>query len=170
VRVTREGRPDRTPFAACLDSHCIHSDATLAAEMGSGLLQQLGYFLLDAVGLRQGGDTGLAQNFVLRYVGGCLRIVGRLHRVLGRHDVLLLGGQDLAHRAQRVDLRADVAILRRHVLDCGVQRGQRRLCGRLSSSGGGARQTGGRQIDLVGGSGGWCICDGCWHSASGGRE
>ena len=81
--------------------------------MTQGLLQELGYFLLHAVGLRQGGDAGLTQDFVLGHVGGCRRIVGGLHRVLRRGHVFRLSIEYLADRIEGVDLRADVAILRR---------------------------------------------------------
>ena len=53
-----------------------------AAAGDQRLLQQLGDFLLHAVGLGQGGDAGLAQDLVLGHVGGCLGIVRGLDRIL----------------------------------------------------------------------------------------
>ena len=95
--------------------------ATKTYRWGPQLLQQLGHFLLHAVGLRQRGNTGLAQNFVLGHVGGCRRIVSGLHRVLRRLHVLLLCAEHLADGVQGVDLSADVAVLSRHVSDGRVQ-------------------------------------------------
>ena len=56
-----------------------------------------------------------------------VRVVRGLHCVLRRHDVLLLRAEHGADRVQRVDLRADVAVLRRNVGDGPVESGQRRL-------------------------------------------
>ena len=92
-----------------------------------GLLKQLGHFLLHAVGLGQGGDAGLAQDFVLGHVGGCGSIVGGLHRVLRRDDILLLRAEHLADCVERVDLSANVAILGRNIGDGLVERCERGL-------------------------------------------
>ena len=48
------------------------------------------------------------------------------HRVLRRLYVLLLCAEHLADGVQRVDLCADVAVLRRHIGDGRVEIGQRR--------------------------------------------
>src|SRR5215469_1416249 len=82
------------------------------AARAAFLLEQLRHLLLDAVGLRQRRDAGLAQDLVLRHVRARRRVVGRLHRVLRCNNVLLLRAHHGAHCVQRVDLGADVAVLR----------------------------------------------------------
>src|SRR5271156_458715 len=93
----------------------------------AALLQQLRDFLLDAVGLRQGADAGLAQDLVLREVRGRLTVIRRLDGVLRRKNVLLLGRVNAGDRVQRVDLRTHVTALCCHVRDGGVDVGQGRL-------------------------------------------
>ena len=53
-----------------------------AAWTAESLLQELGHFLLHAVGLRQGRDARLAQDLVLRHVRSRSGVVGGLHCVL----------------------------------------------------------------------------------------
>jgi len=74
--------PRRRNYDAGISDDSTPGEQRRLAGDSFGLLQQLGHFLLYAVGLRQGGDAGLAQNFVLGHVGGCRRIVRGLYRVL----------------------------------------------------------------------------------------
>ena len=93
-----KGRPDRRPSLLVTPIR-RSGDASLAAATGrehTGLLQQLGHFLLHAVSLGESSNAGLAQDFVLGHVGAGLGIVRRLHGVLRRLDVLLLRAHHLA--------------------------------------------------------------------------
>ena len=92
-----------------------------------GLLQELGHFLLHAVGLRQGGDAGLRENFVLGHVRRCGGIVSCLDRILRRNHVFLLSAHDLANGVERIDLPSHVAVQSRRGADGQVDRGQRNL-------------------------------------------
>jgi hypothetical protein len=87
----------------------------------AGLLQQLGDFLLDAVGLSQGGDAGLRQDLVLGQGCGGGGVVRGLDCVLCRGDVLLLRGNDLRDSVECVDLRAEIAALCCYVADGRVE-------------------------------------------------
>ena len=80
-------------------------------------LQQPGHFLLRRVALRQSGDGRLHQDLVLGHDRGRRRIIGGLNRILSRLHVLLLRAQHLADGVEGIDLRADVAVLRSHVVD-----------------------------------------------------
>src|SRR4051812_49517932 len=92
--------------------------------MVRGLLEQLGHELRRAVGLRQGGDAGLAQDLVFRHGRGRRGVVGGLDRVLRRNDVLLLGADYGADRVEGVDLGADVTVLGSYGGDSRIQRSQ----------------------------------------------
>jgi hypothetical protein len=113
-----------------------------------GLLKQLGNFLLQAVGLGQCGDAGLGQDLVLGQVGAGLGVVGGLDCILRRGDVFFLGGGDRGDGVQGIDLGAEVASLRSHVADGGVDLGQRVL-GIAGAGQIGGGQIGGRFVDAV---------------------
>src|SRR5580704_13223145 len=158
------------PFAAALSLGFLKivqfrliQNSLVTDHCSLGSLQQLGHFLLHAVGLGERRDARLAENLVLRHVRSCRRIVRGLDGVLCRHDVLLLRAHHLADRIQGVDLCADVTVLRSHIGDRQVKIRECRLrigCG---------RQIGRGQIDLIGRRRYRRVVDGRKHRAGGRR-
>ena len=81
------------------------------------LLKQLENFLLDAVGLRQRGDTSLGEHLELGEVAGCGAEVSGVESARSRGEVLGFGAFDVGCGLELVDVRTEDAALKCNVAD-----------------------------------------------------